>query len=576
MATDPYVRPRPMSQTGPATRSSPAFDVLIPVQPTSMAWTAGEPSLSFPARQKRRGWSLLALLIGPAVLAGLGTWGLYRHGAYGSDESATRWAATLPLGKLFHVLAHVDAVHGLYYLTIHAWIVFGRGPVALRLPSLIAAVLAAGVITELGRRLSGRLDLGIIAGLLYAISPVVMFYAQTARSYAIVSLVVASATLAFVRALEAGRDGASSKVQIRRWVGYGALIALGGWLNEIALLAVVAHAVTLVVTGYPRRVRLQWLVTSIVAVAMVVPLFVISNGESAAVDWVTKPTPHDLLTLLRDFFGPNPVVMVLMIGCTVFACIPSLRTRSALKAGTAREAWRTRGPASLVSVALPLLVVPPVLLVVESELTTPLYVERYLLYSVIGAVLLIAEGAIRIGHRIMGANPYAWVWIPAFAMTLVTFVVQLPTQQLIRTPDARLRDFGAPAKYIGHHAQPGDGVLYFSSFFRLVELGYPDDFRNLTDVGVAQTPEQAGTFRGVDTSFEVAAARMLTHNRLWVIGRQPLGTQPTTLNDEERDLLVDDYHLVRLLQFHGLTVSLFERRSLRLSSVEFSHRTGAL
>ena len=367
MATNPYVRPRPMSLTGPSTRTSPAFDVLIPVQPTTMAWTAGEPSLSFPAKPKRRTWSLLALLIGPAVFAGLGTWGLYRQGAYGSDESATRWAATLPLGKLFHVLAHVDAVHGLYYLTIHAWVVFGRGPIALRLPSLIAAILTTGIITELGRRLTGGLDVGIIAGLLYAINPTVMFYAQTARSYSIVSLVVASATLAFVRALEAGREGASSRVQMRRWVGYGLLIALGGWLNEMALLAVVAHAGTLVVTGYSRRVRLQWLAASAAAIATVVPLFVISNGESAAVDWVTKPTPHDMVTLLRDFFGPNPAVMVLMIGSTMTACIPSLRTRSALKARTAREAWRTRGPASLVSVALPLLVVPPVLLVVESE-----------------------------------------------------------------------------------------------------------------------------------------------------------------------------------------------------------------
>jgi mannosyltransferase len=545
------------------TRTTAAWDVLIPAQAPPAAWTAGEPSLSFAPKRESRIARVLVLLIAPMVLAGLGSWGLDRHGAYGGDESATRWAALLPIHNLFHLLHHIDAVHGFYYLTMHAWVVFGRGPIALRLPSLIAAVLTAGVVTELGRRLSGRLSVGLVAGLFYAISPFVMFYAQTARSYALVSLLVGSATLALLRALEASRADRPRRVVVRRWVAYGVLIALAGWLNEMALLMVVAHAVTMLFTGYPRRVRLQWLAAGSAGVAAVVPLFAISSGQHDAVDWVTKPTAGDIGTLVRDYFGPHPVVMVVTIGCALVACLPRAHVRSAVANGRGWAAWRSRGPVSVVSVALPLLLVPPVLLITESVLAQPLYVDRYLLYCVLGAVLLIAEGATRIAHRVVASRPGAWLGLTGVVVVIFVFLVQLPAAQYIRTPDSRLRDFGAPAHYLDHHARPGDGVLFFSDYFRLMELGYPSDFRNLSDIGAAQSPLQSGTFKGVDATLLTAAPRILDRDRIWVVGHAPFGALPTTIDDQERDLLVDDYRMVKILPFHGVTVTLWVHHPTR-------------
>jgi mannosyltransferase len=218
---------------------------------------------------------------------------------------------------------------------------------------------------------------------------------------------------------------------------------------------------------------------------------------------------------------------------------------------------------ALVSVALPLLLVPPVLLITESVLAQPLYVDRYLLYCVIGAVLLVAEGAIRIGRRAMGAKPRGWLWLPGIAVVIFVFLVQLPAAQFIRTPDSRLRDFGAPATYLGHHARPGDAVLFFSDYFRLMELGYPSDFRNLSDIGAAESPLQSGTFKGVDAPFLEAAPRILGRDRIWTVGHIPFGPQPTALDDDERALLAADFRVVRILPFHGLTVCLWEPRTLR-------------
>jgi mannosyltransferase len=384
-----------------------------------------------------------------------------------------------------------------------------------------------------------------------------MFYAQTARSYATVSLLVALATLALVRALEAGRADKPRPVVVRRWVLYGVLIALAGWLNEMALLVVVAHATTMVFTGYPRRVRLQWLAAAGAGIAAVVPLFVISTGQQDAVDWVTKPSFHDIVLLLRDYFGPHPVVMVVTLAAALVACYPKLHVRYAVADHRGMVAWRNRGPVSLVSVALPLLLVPPVLLIGESELATPLYVDRYLLYCVIGGALLIAEGLIRVVNRAMGANPHAWLWLPALGVINAIFLIQIPAAQYIRSPDSRLRDFGAASHYLSDHARPGDGVLFFSDYFRLMELGYPEDFRNLRDIAAAQSPLASGTFRGVDAPFLTVAPRILSHDRIWVVGHAPFGELPTALDNEDRDLLVDDFRMVQVLPFHGVTVTLW-------------------
>ena len=61
-------------------------------------------------------------------MAVAGVVGLARASSMGNDEVATRWAALLSLRELAHLLRHVDAVHGLYYLLMHGWVAVGSQP----------------------------------------------------------------------------------------------------------------------------------------------------------------------------------------------------------------------------------------------------------------------------------------------------------------------------------------------------------------------------------------------------------------------------------------------------------------
>ena len=56
----------------------------------------------------------------------------------------------------------------------------------MRIPSVIAMVVAVALTVIIGRRLTGSGWAGLFAGLIVALTPSISYYAQTARSYALV------------------------------------------------------------------------------------------------------------------------------------------------------------------------------------------------------------------------------------------------------------------------------------------------------------------------------------------------------------------------------------------------------
>ena len=69
------------------------------------------------------------------------------------DEAYTRDAINRPVGQIFTLLGHMDAVHGAYYLLMHVVAAaIGTSATALRFPSLCAMVVATAFTAAIGRR----------------------------------------------------------------------------------------------------------------------------------------------------------------------------------------------------------------------------------------------------------------------------------------------------------------------------------------------------------------------------------------------------------------------------------------
>lgn len=528
------------------------------------------PAAAAAAGARTRGWTALVARYAPvgaaaAAMAVAGAWGLTRASAMGNDEVVSRWAALLSLRQLAHLLRHVDAVHGLYYLLLHGWMAVGTSPAVMRIPSVISMTAAAAMMVIIGRRLTGSGWAGLFAGLIMALTPSISYYAQTARSYALVFACVLAQTLAMLHAMKAESSGATRSQLTRRWLTYGALVTLGGYLNEMALLVLAAHAITVLLARYGRRAVVHWALASAAGAALVTPLAAISTRQHAALGVIPRPGLHDIWVLYHDYFGATIVAPLLLAACAAIALLPprGWRRPGGTVAETGAEpeaAWRGSGGISLPSVAAPLLAVPAALLLLESLVASPLYIDRYVLYGEAGAALLAGAGLYRIG-QLLGdrARRRALIWVPGAAVCVCALLLQLGPQQRVRAPGSRLYNFGGPAQLVGADARQGDGVLFFSSFFRKVRLGYPADFRKTTDFALAVPPSVAAPFKGIDKPFAAVRPLMLTYRRIWVIGSRPSATLPAGPMRDETTVLLRDFSRAAVRGYRGMWVTLWIR-----------------
>src|SRR5258708_19417378 len=117
---------------------------------------------------------------------------------------------------------------------LRSGVVLGTSQTVIRIRSLIAAVAVVALAAHVGRRLSGSGWTGLFAGLVMALTPSTSFYAQTARSYTMVTLCVLGSTLALVRALEAEAAGQDRAQIIPRCLAHAALIAPTRYLNDLS------------------------------------------------------------------------------------------------------------------------------------------------------------------------------------------------------------------------------------------------------------------------------------------------------------------------------------------------------
>ncbi|MFF9900221.1 glycosyltransferase family 39 protein [Streptomyces longispororuber] len=467
-----------------------------------------------------------AVLVPVLAMLAVGLWGIER-GSLWRDEGVTLQVARRSLPEIWHLLHSVDAVHGLYYLLMHAVLPSGAGEVALRLPSVCGAAATAGLVAALGARLA-RPRVGLWAGLLYAVTPFAGQYAQQGRSYALVAAGAALSTLLFARAAERpARRGP--------WCAYGAATAVTALLHEHAVLLLAAHAVTLLLVRAGAPVWRAWAGAAVPAALALVPLAVVSHRQAAQVGWLRPPDGAAVVRLLRDVTGPTLTVVAAELALAALALCGPWTRRS-----TGRG---SRLP--LQAVALPLLVVPPAVLLAVSQ-QWPLYHERYVLYSLAGAPLLVAAGmerAARLARMTGGPRELGALALAGALVAGCVFWWQLPLHRGDRTA-GRGEDHAALAAVAAREVRPGDAVLYLPLIARRVRLAYPEGFRGTRDVALRVPGTASGTLYGREWDPAALRRALADEDRLWVLtesgplwraARDGDGTEKTKMRLLRRD-----------------------------------------
>lgn len=505
-----------------------------------------------PGRRARRGLpARLAVLAPAALMLVVGLVGLDR-GSMWRDEAASLVAARRDLADLWSMLAHVESVHAVYYTFLHGWLQLdpAGGVVWARVPSVLAMTLVTGLVGLLGARLAS-VRVGVLAGLLLVVNPSVSFYAQEARSTALVAALALLTTWLLLQAVER---------RPRWWLAYGAGCVLLVGLNLLAVLVPLAHAATLLWWRRPRGDLLLWVVAVAPAGVLVAALAVLTGPQQLLIGWIPRPGLGSVKELARLLLGADASVVVVAGLLTLLGALPTVHPAARRALRTLLWPLRDR----LQAVAVPLLVLPPVALILAS-FVQPVFVPRYVFPSAAGAALLGAVGIERLGHLlatragVLGGR-HAAVALPVVLVVLLA-AGDLGSQRSERTPESRPDDLAAAAAVVAAGAQPGDGLLFVPDNRRLVAQVYPDAFASVNDLALAETPEQTRNLTGRPFPVGRVLANLGASSRVWVVGRPDLHVMPSeTSSRAELDLLRRDFVAVDTPQARGVGINLFVRR----------------
>jgi mannosyltransferase len=190
------------------------------------------------------------------------------------DEAVTAQLLRMDLWDMLRAIPDSESTPPLFYLLAWPWThVFGSGEVGLRsLPALLGTATIP-VAWALGRRLGGD-RVAIVAALLVAVNPLLVWFSQEARAYALLALLAAIAALLWLRALERPSAG--------RAAAWSLVAALACATHYYAIFLIAPMGLWLVVEATDARVRAAAVAPLAIALAALAPLALDQRANDSA------------------------------------------------------------------------------------------------------------------------------------------------------------------------------------------------------------------------------------------------------------------------------------------------------
>jgi hypothetical protein len=437
------------------------------------------------------GVALLALTL--RLLVARGIW---------VDEAITVHQAQLPFADMLDSVRNGDVHPPLHLIILWPVIrVFGTGELAVRLPSIVFGVALVGMLYVAGRDLFDRAT-GRLAALLGAVAPLLVWYSQEARMYALFMFLSVVAVWAQVMALRHGR--------LRFWALYGIVAAALIWTHYFAALPIAVQQIAFgieAVRRFRRRrepdsrfkeLAVGWATAVLITVLALAPLAPIVSDQLAAYGQRSTQVPSQvgtaaapsterpsiyavLANVIWSVWGYHSDETMILLG----ALWPVGMLLALLMLGRGRS-WNTSLLAALV-------VVPMVALFVIGLFKRDLFEVRYFA-GAIPALVLLAARALR---KLSPNRAFAAATAGALVLSMGA---ALADQQLNRS-NPRIYDFEGALDEVSRRARPQDKVLFAPDFMnRVVDYYAPEleaaplDVESIPGTGKANRIFLVGSF----------------------------------------------------------------------------------
>lgn len=360
--------------------------------------------------------------------------------SYHHDEIVTASRVLrVGFGHAMDAVGFSESAPPLYYAVAWVWTqATGTGPYGLRSLSALCGVLLIPVAYLLGRELRGRRT-GLLAAALVAVNPMLLWYSQEARAYAMLALFCALSLLYCLRALRDGRP--------RDFTLGGVFSALALATHYFAAFPLAAEIVLLLRRRRRATLRGLWIVGLVAALLAPLAIHQMSYGHT---EWIGKfslghrlwETAATFLTgETGDIIGrpeqPHLALVPLALALGAFALLA--------RRGTRQERCATAVPLTVAAVAVGV----PLLLAIVS--TSKDYVlARNLLPALVPLLLVVAIALT--GQRVRRAGT-------AIAAALLVYSLGFCIWAGA-APDLQRPDWDAVAEHLGEPEAPRAVVLW--------------------------------------------------------------------------------------------------------------------
>jgi mannosyltransferase len=228
--------------------------------------------------------------------------------SFWTDEGLTPLRSGYPIGEILSNRITIqegvtrDTHPPFYYLIVHfTQRLFGQTDFAYRYPSLLAGVLLVPMLFQFGRRLQ-NLSTGLFTALFTAVNPLQIYYADEARMYTLLVLLVAGASYVLWCAVSARR--LSRRDLLRSLLLYFLLAGLAFYTHYTAVFLIAAQALFWVYLlwreGY-RRLIVGLSFAAFLLAVPVIPFTVPRFFSGAEADYFYVQPQVMLMDVLRFF-----------------------------------------------------------------------------------------------------------------------------------------------------------------------------------------------------------------------------------------------------------------------------------
>jgi 4-amino-4-deoxy-L-arabinose transferase-like glycosyltransferase len=402
--------------------------------------------------ERRSGWAFYILLL---LGFGIRLHGLTFHSLW-LDEAVSVYLASFPLTE---VLRQGMSLHEpnppLYHLALHVWMrVFGSGEAAVRVFSALLGTLYLPPLYLVGRRLFSP-RVALVATMLAALNPFLVWYSQEARMYALVATLTLWSLYCLVRAVDTPRWS--------WWAAYAAVTVTGLYTHLYAVFVLPAQLLYLLLCARVwhtalRRGVLAWTVSFLCFVPWLWRAWELSGTTPS---W--RP-PLGLGAMLVACLESFTVRRVPLSGTLLAAAlfILALIALSALlfpmvRRGGARLKRRKEDylrPTAFLALTLAV----PFLSVYVLSFRLQIFTVYYLIIIVAPFLLAMASGLDKV------ASAYRWAGVASALLAVGLLSYGLCHNWSL---EYRKEEWRAAARYVEDHARQGDAVLSHVEYTRI-------------------------------------------------------------------------------------------------------------